>query len=115
MRSMRNNSGQSLVEVLVAITMGVMLLSALVIATTKSIKSSRFARDKSQATHLAKQRIEELRNIRDEQGWGALVGQGEVEQVVTDAEGEQYAKIRVEITVGEATAVQETSLSKWAY
>ena len=69
---MNNNSGQSLVEVLLATTMTVLLLGALVIATTRSIRNSRFAQDQTRATHLAQEKVEYLRNMRDEQGWEYL-------------------------------------------
>lgn len=73
MIKLKNQRGQSLVEVLVAASVGVLILTALVIATTHSIKGSRFSRDQAVASQLAQEKIEELRNRRDEEGWQALL------------------------------------------
>ncbi len=126
-----NNSGQSLVEVLIALAMTVLLLTALVIATTQSIKNSRFARTQAQATHLAQIEVEKLRNIRDEQGWKAFLGSGGTETLpktdgttftrtsaINEVPDENYADVIVTVyweDRGRHEVKQTTILSKWAY
>ena len=126
---MRKSNGQSLVEVLVAVTMTVFLLGALVIATTRSIKNSRFARDQARATHLAQEKVEDLRNMRDEEGWEYLtdylsacpasVPSG-FSCAITDiiSSDDNEVTFTVEISWedrGTHKVQQKTTLTRWAY
>ncbi len=126
-----NNSGQTLIETLIALTMTVFLLTALVVATTQSIRSSRFAKSQAQATHLAQQQIEELRNIRDRDGWrafktllfvsiGCPVGvptEFTCERIINEND-DTLVDLTIELSWedrGTHTVRQRTTLTKWAY
>lgn len=57
--------GQSLIEVVIALAIATLVLVALANGVTTSIRNSRFAKDKSQATELAQDTLEAVRSIRD--------------------------------------------------
>lgn len=59
------NKGQSLVEIVIAISVGVLVVGALTFATISSLRGSDFAQKQSQATKLAQEGIEKVRGIRD--------------------------------------------------
>ena len=67
-----NLSGQSLVEVVVALGVVVVLAIALVSSSLVTQKTSRSAAATSQATKLVQQNIEQIRVFRDRQGFGFL-------------------------------------------
>lgn len=60
-----NNQGQTLVEVIVVITVGILVTVALVFATISSLRNSEFAKNQAQATKLAQEGIEKVRSTRD--------------------------------------------------
>ncbi len=65
---MNHESGQSLVEVIVAATVGILVVSALTFATIFSLRNASFAKNSAQATKLAQEGIEKVRTIRDRDG-----------------------------------------------
>src|SRR3989338_8355803 len=62
-------SGQSLVEVVVSICIAVILAISLITTSLITQKSSRSARNNSQATKLVQQTMEQLRVLRDRKGF----------------------------------------------
>ncbi|MBI3282985.1 hypothetical protein HYZ70_02815 [Candidatus Curtissbacteria bacterium] len=64
--------GQSLVEVVVALGVVVALAVALITASLVTQRSSRTAKNNTQATKLVQQNIEQLRVFRDRKGFSAL-------------------------------------------
>ncbi len=62
---MDSEKGQSLVEVTIAATVGIMVVSALTFATIFSLRNANFAKTSSQATKLAQEGIERVRTGRD--------------------------------------------------
>lgn len=62
---MRHEKGQSLIEVIVAATVGILVVSALTFATIFSLRNANFAKTSSQATKLAQEGIERVRTGRD--------------------------------------------------
>ena len=64
--------GQSLIEVLVSITIVVMLAVSLITTTLITQKTSRSARDNTVAAKLAQEYIEQARVIRDNKGFSAI-------------------------------------------
>lgn len=58
-------NGNSLLEVLVAATVGVLVVTALTFATIFSIRNARFAQNSAQATKLAQEGLEKVRTQRD--------------------------------------------------
>ena len=64
---MRNKleSGQSLVEVIVASVVGIFVVSALTFTTIFSLRNANFAKTSAQATKLAQEGVESVRTGRD--------------------------------------------------
>lgn len=67
------NSGQTLIEMIVVITIGILVIGALVFATIASLRNSQFAKNQAQATKLAQEGMEKVRSARDR---GELIGGG---------------------------------------
>jgi len=61
-----NNSGQSIIEVLIALSLVVIVTVGLIIVTTNSIKNSSFARDQRTATKYAQESLENARQLKEE-------------------------------------------------
>lgn len=57
--------GQSLIEVIIAVTVGVLVLTALTFATIFSLRNASFSKNSAQATKLAQEGIERVRAGRD--------------------------------------------------
>src|SRR3990167_9128885 len=68
------NVGQSLIEVIVAFAVVVVVGMALVSASLATQRNSISARNKSQATELAQQYLEQIRVIRDIKGFSGVNG-----------------------------------------
>lgn len=64
---MKNNGGQSLVEMLVAVTVVVIVVLGLVLATTVSLRNARFSKDQALASKYAQEWIEEARVLKETQ------------------------------------------------
>lgn len=62
---MQTESGQSLIEVIVASTVGILVVTALTFATIFSLRNATFAKTSAQATKLAQEGIEWVRTGRD--------------------------------------------------
>jgi type II secretory pathway pseudopilin PulG len=58
-------TGQTLVEVIVVITVGIIVIGSLVFATISSTRNTDLAKRQSQATKLAQEAIEKVRTARD--------------------------------------------------
>ena len=68
------NSGQSLVEMMVAVAVVSMVLVGLISAITFSLANAQFSRNKTLATKYSQEAIEWLRNERDKLGWAGTNG-----------------------------------------
>jgi len=64
---MKKASGQSLVEMVVAIAVVLIVIVALVAVTTVSVRNASFSRNQALATKYAQEWIEDARKIRDSQ------------------------------------------------
>ena len=64
--------GQTMIEVIVALTLIILFLSGVVIVELYAIKNADYSRNKSVSSQLAKQQIERARVIRDSAGIEAL-------------------------------------------
>lgn len=62
---MLNESGQSLIEVIVAAAVGILVVTALTFAVIFSLRNANFAKTSAQATKLAQEGIERVRTGRD--------------------------------------------------
>jgi len=70
---MRRRPGQSLIEVVIALAVVVGLAVALLTTTLVVQKASRTSKNNSQATKLVQQNNEQIRILRDRQGFASLV------------------------------------------
>ncbi|MFH0943151.1 MAG: hypothetical protein V1810_03185 [Candidatus Beckwithbacteria bacterium] len=61
----RKNPGQSLVEVIVAVGMMALLLTAVLALISLSVKNSRLAKDRTKAVGFAQEGVELIRTYRD--------------------------------------------------
>ncbi len=69
----RKTKGQSLIEVLIALSVVVLVLLALIAVTTVSVRNSTFAKNQSLATKHAQETIEKIRKYRDQNNWATFV------------------------------------------
>lgn len=64
-KTLLNEKGQSLLEVIVVMTVGIVVISSLVFATIVSLRNAQFAKNQSLATKFAQEGIEQVRSDRD--------------------------------------------------
>ena len=62
---MIGSKGQTLLELVVSLGLGLIVVSALVITTTSGLKNSQFSQDQAKATELAQEGLESVRTIAD--------------------------------------------------
>ncbi|HUV43036.1 MAG TPA: hypothetical protein VMY36_04020 [Patescibacteria group bacterium] len=121
----KQESGQSLIEVLAAIAVTVLVILALVTATTISVRNMTFASKQSLATQYAREAIEEVRAFRDSDPDSFFAGScpsfEEIEgftRTVT-CESNVVDRVRVIVTVtwvdakGTHKSNLETYLTRW--
>lgn len=65
---MFNERGQTLMEVIVASTVGILVVAALTFAVIFSLRNANLAKNQAQATKLAQEGIERVRGLRDREG-----------------------------------------------
>ena len=69
MKGRKKLSGQSLLEVIVALAVTTLVLTSLVSATVVSVRNARFAKNQSLATKYAQEALERVRIYRDQSDW----------------------------------------------
>ena len=69
---MRSINGQTMIEVIVALTLIILFLSGVVVVELYAVKNVEFSRRKSISTQLARQQLERIRVVRDSAGISAL-------------------------------------------
>lgn len=65
----RKKNGQSMLELLIALGIGVLVILALVQSMVLSMKNSEFAKNQNLATRYSQEAIEKIRSERDKLGW----------------------------------------------
>lgn len=80
-----NNSGQTIVEAVVAMAIITLLVTGLVIGTTVSLKSSSYARLRSKAVKYAQEGMEKVRNDRNTNWSTFQAKEGSAENEVIDS------------------------------
>lgn len=71
-RSVRHNSGQTILEVVIALILIILFLSGIVVVQLYAIRNADYAKNKSMATILARQQLERARVMRDSVGISVL-------------------------------------------
>ena len=65
----RSEGGQTLIEVLLALSASVLILSAIVVIVITSLSGTQFTKNQNLANQYAQEGIEIIRRIRDSGGW----------------------------------------------
>lgn len=73
MRYVFSSSGQTLIEVIIAIGLVVLVMTSLVSGVALTVRNNRFARDQAQAKDYNRQTLEWIRAMRDQLGWETFV------------------------------------------
>jgi type II secretory pathway pseudopilin PulG len=66
---MLDQKGQSLLEITISIGIAAIIITALTVITITGLRNTQFAQNQSQATKYAQDWIEQVRTIRDRDGW----------------------------------------------
>lgn len=66
MKHILNQKGQSLVEVIVALSIAVVVVMAFTSATLNAIRDAQFAKNQNQATRISQKTLELVRAVRDQ-------------------------------------------------
>lgn len=69
---MKKQTGQSLVEVLIALTVTVIMIVALISFILSGLKNAQFAQNQSKATKLAQETMDLVKTIRDRDNDGGI-------------------------------------------
>src|SRR3989344_5102842 len=64
--------GQTMIEVIIALTLIILFLSGVVVVELFAVRNADFSRNKSISTQLARQQLERARVVRDSAGLSAL-------------------------------------------
>lgn len=72
MKRFRANSGQTILEIVIALTLIILFLSGVVVIELSAIKNVQYAQNKSVAVRLARQQIQRARVARDSNGIDTL-------------------------------------------
>lgn len=68
-----NNSGQSLLEIIVATGVVILLITGLVVGTSVSLRTSQYGQSRSHAIKYAQEGVELVRNLRDSNEWDTFI------------------------------------------
>lgn len=71
---MLNETGQTLLEVTIALGIAVIIITGLTIVTLTGLRNAQYAQNQAQATKLAQDWIEQVRSIRDQNVAGSVCG-----------------------------------------
>jgi len=123
-----NQSGQSLVEVLVALSLVVIIILGLVRVTITSVRNASFSKDQRTATKYAQEGLENARYLKEEDPalfWSKSgleseeIGRFTRETTYTPEPGQEDEKMKVEVIVWWEDGANDhqssltTYLTKW--
>jgi type II secretory pathway pseudopilin PulG len=80
----KNMRGQTLIELIVVVTVAIIVITAIVFATISSIRNAQLSKNQLQATKFAQEGIEKVRSIRDRDGKVAFTSDGSVANKFSD-------------------------------
>jgi len=128
MRFLKLTKGQSIIEVIVALSLVSIVVLALVRVTISSIQNSSFAKDQRTATQYAQEGIENARKLKEESETEFWVKNGSEEEIIdkftrtityTPVLGEENQKMEVQVVVtwedtkGTHKSDLSTYLTRW--
>ncbi len=128
MRFLKLSKGQSIIEVIVALSLVAIVVLALVRVTISSIQNSSFAKDQQIATQYAQEGIENARKLKEENEVEFWSKNGSEEETInkftrtvtyTPAPGEEDQKMEVQVVVtwedtkGTHQSDLSTYLTRW--
>ncbi|NMC35909.1 hypothetical protein GYA49_02585 [Candidatus Beckwithbacteria bacterium] len=98
--------GQTIIELLIAITVITMVFITLALMSTKSVQMSDLAQNRQSATYLAKKEIELVRKMKNTQTW---------EQFTTSIGNNNYASTenKIDFTIDRAVNVDPSDNEKY--
>ena len=108
MRFLKLSKGQSIIEVIVALSLVAIVVLALVRVTISSIQNSSFAKDQQIATQYSQELIENARKLKEENEVEFWSKNGSEEETInkftrtvtyTPAPGEEDQKMEVQVVV----------------
>ncbi len=67
-----DSKGQTLIEVMLALAIAVVILSAITVAVISALGNAQFSKDQNIATQYAQQAMESMRRIRDNSSWSTF-------------------------------------------
>lgn len=67
-----NSKGQTIIEMIVVITVGILVVGALTFATFFALRNVKFSQNQNQATKLAQEGLEKVKSIRDRDQPGSV-------------------------------------------
>jgi len=124
MRFLKFSKGQSVIEVVIALSLVAIIVLALVRVTISSIQNSSFARDQRTATQYAQEGMENARKLKEEneiEFWGKSGSEEETinkfERTVTytpvTGEEDQKMEIQVVVTWEDTKGTHQSDLSTY--
>lgn len=72
MKVNHKNAGQTLLEMVIAFLVATLVIIALATVTIRAIKNAQISENRTKAARFAQQAIEQVRAVRDQQGWTAF-------------------------------------------
>jgi len=121
----KQETGQSLIEVLAALAVVIIVILALIAVVTTSIRNATFAKNQSLATQYAQEAIEKVRVFRDEEPDSFFAGSCPSPETLTgfnqtiscQTEAEGRVKVIVTVSWTDAKGIHQsqltTYLTKW--
>lgn len=75
---MNRQSGQTLIEVIIAVGLMVLVFTSLAAGITLSIRNNRYARNQTLSKDYVREELEFLRSMRDQMGWESFAASTKV-------------------------------------
>lgn len=122
MRFLKLSKGQSIIEVIVALSLVAIVVLALVRVTISSIQNSSFAKDQQIATQYAQEGIENARKLKEENEVEFWSKNGSEEEIInkftrtvtyTLIEGNQKMEVQVLVTWEDTKGTHQSDLSTY--
>lgn len=122
MRFLKLSKGQSIIEVIVALSLVAIVVLALVRVTISSIQNSSFAKNQQIATQYAQEGIENARKLKEENEVEFWSKNGSEEEIInkftrtvtyTLIEGNQKMEVQVLVTWEDTKGTHQSDLSTY--